>query len=143
MSERTTNVTSWGQGDTQTANKLQSGEQIEAFNEVLEALQKDTVDPAHPIETCAISFNGCGDDGYIDEVFATTVTGAGNPLSQETETLIEEWAYDVLDAVGVDWYNNEGGFGTITVLPQEKRYTFEVNINVSESELASSGQVVL
>lgn len=80
-----------------------------------------------------IDFSGGGDEGSIDDI---------NGLDHGTEAYdtVQQWAYAFLEGVGVDWYNNEGGFGFIELNKETGKVTYEVNVNTSSSELAEGGE---
>lgn len=84
-----------------------------------------------------IEFEGAGDDGQIDyvefknandekvDVPADTITwtyknyipedGQSNEQQVTLLKAVEDLGYQMLDESGHDWYNNDGGYGTITV----------------------------
>lgn len=96
------------------------------------------------IKTIHISFEGSGDDGSIHEVLIdgedkTPEWGenTGNdPLAQR----VTDWAYKFLDGTGVDWVNNDGGFGFIDFDVVGRKIKFEVNRNVMHAEVAEEGE---
>lgn len=86
-----------------------------------------------------IAFDGAGDEGQIELVdYITTVDADGHALARaDDETMaaveiampdpavpdrtltaqlgqvIEDWTYDALEGLGVNWYDNAGGHGRI------------------------------
>tara|TARA_R110002012_G_scaffold7615_4_gene35459 strand:+ start:2906 stop:3337 length:432 start_codon:yes stop_codon:yes gene_type:complete len=63
-----------------------------------------------------IHYSGCGDSGEVNEVYASTNSDDNkihsfNYKDNEYEEM-SEIAYDILT---YDWYNNEGGGGSITI----------------------------
>jgi len=76
-----------------------------------------------------VIFEGSGDSGSIDDIAIYKEDEhhyCGNALSYDFMELllsdgrsvarvIEDWAYVVLDRVGIDWQNNDGGEGYINV----------------------------
>lgn len=88
------------------------------------------------IETVEIYFDGCGDDGSINEISAQP-----DALPDLTKQNVEEWAYKLLEGTGVDWYNNDGGFGEITIDVENKSYSYAVNTRYTESSLEVSEEV--
>lgn len=50
------------------------------------------------------------------------------------EDVIEDAAYELLSSTGFDWINNDGGYGTLTILPGEDSITCDMNQRVSTSE---------
>lgn len=107
------------------------------------------------ITKVVVSFEGSGDSGAIDDIQTTptvdleahsiliAVRDGGKhfvngkwvspPLEEKEvklETAITTIVYDWLENTGVDWYNNDGGFGTwIWRAPD----TVTVEINVRET----------
>lgn len=106
-----------------------------------------------------VSFSGYGDSGQIDEVQIEpegiahhTVTVAkvaktwadGVWLEEETYTQVTldealtELCYDYLEATGVDYVNNEGGQGNLTIDVPEESLSLEVETNYTQTETAFS-----
>jgi len=103
-----------------------------------------------------INFDGGGDDGQIDEIefFNTnnetfnipsdtiswvytelnTTQGEIKPVEQKTTLLkaIEDLGYSMLDEAGHDWVNNDGGYGSISVLieGQDGKPYVDMEINI-------------
>src|SRR3954454_22088958 len=42
--------------------------------------------------------------------------------------LLDEWAYELLVEVGLDWVNNDGGYGEIVITPADDAIRCEMNI---------------
>lgn len=89
------------------------------------------------VKKVEINFSGGGDDGSIEyvEFLPDTITE-----SEELKDQIEEWAYIVLDLIGVDWCNNDGGFGFIKINVHQGTYSYEVNQYYTESSLEAQAQ---
>jgi hypothetical protein len=98
-----------------------------------------------------INFEGAGDDGQIDEIefYNTnnetfnipidTISWVYTDYGQETkETKVtlhkatEDLGYSMLDESGHDWYNNDGGYGSISVLieGQDGKPYVDMEINI-------------
>lgn len=60
------------------------------------------------------------------------------------EEYIENYVYEALDKTGVDWYNNEGGFGEYDFLynKEKKAWTFKCEVHQyhTESSLEHEGE---
>lgn len=88
----------------------------------------------HNVAKIVIAFEGAGDSGSIDDVslmdasdkHVTTPTttilwtsedyhDAGKPKDTTLRNALEDLGYQMLDKTGVDWYNNDGGYGDITI----------------------------
>ena len=86
-----------------------------------------------------INFDGGGDDGQIDEIefynsnnesfnipidtISWVYTDYGQEPKETKVTLhkaIEDLGYEMLDEAGHDWYNNDGGYGTIDVTLEDE-----------------------
>ncbi|HEV2559320.1 MAG TPA: hypothetical protein VGU45_11890 [Microvirga sp.] len=105
-----------------------------------------------------IEFDGCGDEGQVDEIVAVRTDGVTDLLDWPCEIpgkmmgvgrvwdpkhrtmvlldaprpmtmydLLDAWAFDLLEETGVDWVNNEGGFGEIVIDPVEDSISCEMN----------------
>lgn len=81
-----------------------------------------------------IEFSGSGDSGCIDSILAFKV-GSTEPeeLPEELNTLVDTWAYLYLEGTNVDWYNNDGGQGTISFDLTEVPFKFEATVDVNET----------
>lgn len=90
------------------------------------------------VATVTIHFTGYGDSGQIDDVEIAMVAGHTEPTDLAEQ--LEDWAYTFLEGTGVDWQNNDGGYGNITFdltqgLPE---FTAEVYYNETVSHLGFS-----
>ena len=89
-----------------------------------------------------ISYEGSGDSGCIDDMMYTEQKDVSiedvqnlswdsknlNNLSSELASNIENFAHaQILDDIE-DWWNNEGGSGTLSILVPSGEYTIENNI---------------
>ena len=103
-----------------------------------------------------ISYEGSGDSGCIDEVLYTTdklpenledafdkirslnswqedakyLRNLDSGLSSDIESFAEE---KILDSIE-DWWNNDGGYGTMCILVPSGKYQVENNIRITEVE---------
>lgn len=85
-----------------------------------------------------VTYEGSGDSGSIDNVLYYDkeddehyCTQLGITESQHND--IQNLAYPMLDGIE-DWYNNEGGYGGITIDLDEFTYDIENNIRITEIE---------
>lgn len=97
----------------------------------------------HGIERVDTSFDGSGDDGQINDVEAFDSQGNQVDLSPlrsprgpagSLQDDIEEIAMEALDDVGVDWVNDLGGEGTVTINAMDGTIRTQVNKRVEEFE---------
>ena len=95
-----------------------------------------------------ISYEGSGDSGCIDELLYTEEKDISiedvqnlpwdsknlNNLSSELASNIENFAHaQILDDIE-DWWNNEGGSGTLAILVPSGEYNVQNNIRVINYE---------
>lgn len=96
-------------------------------------------------------FSGSGDDGQINDI---TTEGIADPKKvdlkpehiellsgldqygkeQTVEALLYAFCYEVANRSGHDWINNEGGWGTVTIVPGNGTITLNMNVNITTSE---------
>jgi hypothetical protein len=91
------------------------------------------------ITSVSIDFYGSGDEGSIEDVTFTPADVADEALKQD----VTDWAYSFLDATGIDWYNNDGGGGTISFDLTAGLFTYHIDVNEMTSETAESGEEVI
>lgn len=90
-----------------------------------------------------VEFSGSGDSGQIDYISVTKEDGEsftffdGNKdLSEDESNLLEDisdWTYDYLSGTGVDWYNNDGGQGTVEFDVSTVPFSFFCSIDQNET----------
>lgn len=108
------------------------------------------------VRTVRVSFDGSGDDGSIDHVEYGDAAITPASIFVEVDIVhrsfdgrewktdhvierknlddaIEAVTGDYLEETGVDWYNNDGGFGELTIDVQEGSVALEVNVRYTES----------
>lgn len=87
-----------------------------------------------------IYFDGAGDSGDIQDIVITdddhwsanTITIQG-----KERKLIEDSFYDFFNDKINDWYNNEGGYGEVTIDLSEGSWLIQANYRVLETETYS------
>ena len=97
-----------------------------------------------------VVYEGSGDSGAVEYIGYTTkpcetpndvedeIESWGSPslaeLDQGSYTLIENFAnYKILDDIE-DWWNNEGGYGELSICVPSGEYMINNNIRVTHSE---------
>ena len=65
------------------------------------------------VKTINLEFSGGGDSGQIEDI-DTHPVAASEPGDYDSEA-IRAMGYGILERWGIDWYNNEGGAGTIII----------------------------
>lgn len=119
----------------------------------------------HGIEVVTVSFNGEGDSGSIDDIsyaprergdeikslpvehFGTSTffdegqwrRQAGLRQSTLNEAL-DELTYDYLEETGVDWYNNDGGYGELVIDVQAGTVSLDVKVRYTETNTEYSAE---
>jgi hypothetical protein len=117
------------------------------------------------IETVTVSFEGSGDSGSIEHVdYHPQGNAAGitnemvehlstqryfddgawrSTLTPEVTTLgdvVEALTYDYLEETGVDWCNNDGGYGELNIDVTNGTVSLEVNVRYTESTTEFSAE---
>jgi hypothetical protein len=112
------------------------------------------------VKAIQIEFDGSGDSGsvyaveFLDRVpdkggqaTAPVVIGSsiltamvpgeqgGSAEAIDPSEFFETWAYDILGGCGIDWVNNDGGYGTVTVDLSTRAVHVEMNERITSSEL--------
>lgn len=85
-----------------------------------------------------VNYSGGGDSGQIDDIEycnpkVNGFTSASDAIPKEILDRVEKIAYTLLEDIG-DWYNNEGGYGTVFI----KLPSFEYDIDAHYYEEAES-----
>jgi hypothetical protein len=106
-----------------------------------------------------VHYDGSGDSGAIEEIGYTTVPCKdANEVEDNTDfygpdsnlnniesglhKLIEDYAYKILEDIE-DWYNNEGGFGDLSIHIPSGNYFISNNIRVYDTEFyAHEGNLI-
>jgi hypothetical protein len=97
----------------------------------------------HEIERVDVPFEGGGDEGHITDVEAYDSQGNQVDLSplrsprnpaNSLRDVLEELANEALDEIGVDWWNDLGGDGTVTINAVAGTIRTEVNKRIEEIE---------
>ena len=96
-----------------------------------------------------IRYDGSGDSGQIEEIqYCTEPIDAVedvednvhyespelSALSSDLKSRIEDFTSDKLLENIEDWYNNEGGFGTVSIMVPSGQYSIDNNIRIIEHE---------
>jgi hypothetical protein len=96
-----------------------------------------------------IRYDGSGDSGQIEEIqYCTEPIDAiedvednvhfDSPelcvLSSGLKSRIEDFTYNKLLEDIEDWYNNEGGYGTVSIMVPSGQYSIDNNIRVIDYE---------
>lgn len=117
----------------------------------------------HSVAEVRISFDGSGDSGTIDDVVFTPqidaegirvqvreagVRWSGEVFSQEAQVsdvtllaAVEQLADAWIDQAGVNWYDNDGGYGELLIDVQEGTIGLNVNVRYTESSCEHSSLI--
>ncbi len=94
--------------------------------ELLRAIVKE-----RGITSVYVDFNGSGDSGAMDHVCFDVAKGRAlvtyEDLDAELVIWIEKVAEQAVEATGVDWYNNEGGYGKVVFNQTDGSVEVEMN----------------
>jgi hypothetical protein len=85
-----------------------------------------------------VTYEGSGDSGAIDNVLYydkedDEYYSSQLNISESQHNDIQNLAYPMLDGIE-DWYNNEGGYGSINIDLDEFTYDIENNIRITDIE---------
>lgn len=117
------------------------------------------------VEHVTVSFDGGGDSGAIHDISfvpdiaresidAATVNllatehffddgqwrSLVTPSQVPVTTAIEALTYDYLEETGVDWHNDDGGFGELQINVRDHTVALDVNVRYTRSELEYSAE---
>ena len=130
-----------------------------AFAEELVGLKTSLFDllEEHGIVLVTVDFDGCGDSGQIEGIFAFDEHGEvavpDNKLALATldfepitapreaklvKDVIETLAYDLLQSEHGGWENNEGAYGEFRFDVADRTITLGCNIRLSSSEYSET-----
>jgi Fe-S cluster assembly iron-binding protein IscA len=86
------------------------------------------------IKTIRIDYSGGGDSGAIDNItFIDTDDDIRSILQDDTISVVENISYRMLDDIE-DWWNNDGGDGTLIINVNDLSYNIENNIRYTEHQ---------
>lgn len=85
--------------------------------------------------TIQVNYSGSGDSGGIDDISFLNKDDKGVSVNSEIKDFIDELVYNKLLNSIEDWYNNDGGFGMITINVPSCEYTIENNIRITDYEV--------
>lgn len=98
------------------------------------ALTRLQLDGIHQVR---LHYDGSGDSGAIDQVEWLTEDEQPIPYPQPADVYssikeaLEEKAYSILESLS-DWYNNDGGYGTMIIHVSTGQYEVDHNIRIME-----------
>lgn len=116
-------VDNWLEGRKKKQIALKSG-LAEKLKTIVEKMKEAGLQSA-----CA-SFDGCGDNGAVESVLFYDKDGTIFELEkdrQDLPSLVDQFTYDYLDANDIDWYNNDGGYGELSIAANTGKATLNVS----------------
>lgn len=78
-----------------------------------------------------LSFSGCGDEGHLDDI---STEPDGITLTNDMHTMLNDFGEAYMEASGINWYDSEGGGGTLTFNLVDKTFSADVYWNETVSE---------
>ena len=112
------------------------------------------------IKEVVVSFDGSGDSGQIEEVSfgsmdqpdafvewleidSTWVEGSWVEKTEvksiDIHSALESFCYEALEEAGIDWYNNDGGYGELRINLDPIEVHLEVSTRYTQTETSSFG----
>ena len=88
------------------------------------------------VETITVWFDGSGDEGHAE--YETYTGRPGVTISRETCEAATTLCESMLRSKNIDWYNDEGGKGELTIDLRHLEFDMDVNYRVYEFEDAGS-----
>jgi hypothetical protein len=83
-------------------------------------------------------YDGSGDSGSIEHVYCEDEDGNTIDVDDDILSKIEEMLYEVLsNDYQYDWYNNDGGYGTVRINIEDKTWKVDGAVRSIEDACAS------
>ena len=100
------------------------------------------------INKIEITFSGSGDSGDIDDIIYYDINGKyyyssqmidDSYINDQEYSLLQNDCYDFIDDAieGADWYNNDGGYGRVTINLDDKTWRVDGYVRSIEDANAS------
>ena len=87
-----------------------------------------------------VTYEGSGDSGSVEDIYMCNIVPDGpwgydrndkrEDVDGKDREIIEQWAYDEALYNVSDWYNDEGGYGTIAIDVNDATYKIENSVRV-------------
>jgi hypothetical protein len=111
---------------------------MSAFNDDLEEAAFVSSLKNMGITELVAEYDGSGDSGSIETIYCEDENGNTISIDSDTESKVEEMLYEVLsDKYQYDWYNNEGGYGTVRINIEDKTWNVDGAIRTIQDACAS------
>jgi hypothetical protein len=83
-------------------------------------------------------YDGSGDSGSIETIYCEDEDGNIISIESEVESRVEEMLYEVLSTnYDYDWYNNDGGYGTVRINIEDKTWKVDGIVRTTQDADAS------
>jgi hypothetical protein len=83
-------------------------------------------------------YDGSGDSGSIEHVYCEDEDANTIDVDDDILSKVEEMLYEVLsDDYQYDWYNNDGGYGTVRINIEDKTWKVDGAVRSIEDACAS------
>ena len=83
-------------------------------------------------------YDGSGDSGSIESVYCEDEDGNNIHADDVTLSKVEEMLYQILSyEYDYDWYNNEGGYGTVRINIEDKTWKVDGVVRTTQDADAS------
>lgn len=90
---------------------------------------------AYKVKTAQAHYDGSGDSGEVEEVTFLDDAGADVPnVPKELNEAVDAMACNYLNEKGIDWYNNDGGYGDFYIDVDDAK----VRLDHEEREMTST-----
>ncbi len=117
---------------TLSAHPVYRGDPVQQSKNTLRQLLPEL--QALGISRVVVAFDGYGDSGMIEGADYLAATGDGvSNVPARVDDRITEVIENYIDSTGVDWYNDEGGYGEFTLDVDEAVFDCDVYVRFSES----------
>lgn len=101
------------------AEESRIGSELEEGGSIWDALQAAGAVEAY------VEYSGSGDDGQVEDVVVYTQRNPDVVIEVPFTEALGEFVTEALQREGIDWYNDEGGYGTCTFNVGERRASID------------------
>lgn len=114
--------------DEEENNLPMSDESAAALRDLIHRLA--IADPL--LEEFTVKFSGGGDSGSVESVDAEPGHDAAQKILDEDD--VNDTMNEILTNAGYDWWNNDGGQGTMTINIKTRVVDVDMQLNITTSE---------
>jgi hypothetical protein len=132
-----------GHSESETEIDLKSEQDYSSWQQVFAYFRKEKRKNPECKLDFMVEFWGGGDSGSIEDIQAgcdilRKLVTLPDGRNESVQSVLESFAYRFIDASGVDWYNNDGGFGSMSIRLEEEpepKAIFDLDVNYYEKVL--------